>query len=101
MTGYNWLKIVPAPTPARSMRSGVSPDAAGRGIGRALMLAGLDRLRQRGCSAATLYVEDENRAAVSLYRSLGFSDFTVDVQYRRRPVSGQVRSTGRVRPPLV
>lgn len=83
MTGYNWLKIIPGADAGEIYALGVSPDATGRGIGRALMVAGLKRLRERGCSAATLYVEKENRAAVSLYRSLGFQDFTVDVQYRR------------------
>jgi mycothiol synthase len=83
MTGYNWLKIMPGADAGEIYALGVSPDATGRGIGRALLVAGLGRLRQRGCSAATLYVEEENRAAVSLYRSLGFQDFTVDVQYRR------------------
>lgn len=83
MTGYNWLKIIPGAHSGEIYALGVSPDATGRGIGRALMVSGLERLRQRGCSAATLYVEEENRAAVNLYRSLGFQDFTVDVQYRR------------------
>jgi mycothiol synthase len=83
MTGYTWLKIIPGADAGEIYALGVSPDAAGRGIGRALMVAGLGRLRQRGCTAATLYVDEENRAAVRLYRSLGFRDFTVDVQYRR------------------
>jgi len=41
---------------------------------------------ERGCTAADLYVEAENRSAVALYRSLGFTDASVDVQYlQRRP----------------
>jgi mycothiol synthase len=48
-----------------------------------LMQRGLERLAQRGCTAASLYVEADNTSAVRLYRSLGFTDFTIDVQYRR------------------
>jgi mycothiol synthase len=83
--GYNWLKIEPAASPriGEIYVIGVSPDAVGRGLGRALMNAGLARLHERGCVGADLYVEADNVAAVRLYRSLGFTDHTVDVQYRR------------------
>ncbi|WP_166789684.1 mycothiol synthase [Cryobacterium fucosi] len=83
--GYNWLKIEPDAAVGEVYVIGVHPDAAGRGVGRRLMLAGLERLRSRGCRAAALYVEADSTAAVHLYRSLGFADHTVDVQYRRDP----------------
>jgi len=63
---------------------GVSPEWSGHGLGRRLMTAGLERLRRRGAARATLYVEADNEPAVRLYRSIGFADRTVDVQYRRR-----------------
>lgn len=85
MIGYIWLKIEPGSPTGEIYVIGVHPDAAGRGLGRTLLLAGLQRLRDRGCTAATLYVEAHNAAAVHLYRSLGFTDFTIDVQYRRLP----------------
>jgi mycothiol synthase len=85
MVGYIWLKIEPGSPTGEIYVIGVHPDAAGRGLGRTLLVAGLQRLRDRGCTAATLYVEAHNAAAVNLYRSLGFTDFTVDVQYRRLP----------------
>jgi mycothiol synthase len=62
---------------------GVHPAASGRGLGRLLMEAGLARLRDRRVEAVTLYVEADNLPAVSLYRSLGFTDHTIDVQYAR------------------
>jgi mycothiol synthase len=83
MIGYNWLKIEPGADEGEIYVIGVDASQAGRGLGRTLMRAGLERLRERGCSAATLYVEADNIAAVHLYRSLGFADRTVDVQYRR------------------
>lgn len=83
MFGYNWLKVGSGSSAGvgEIYVIGVSPDAAGRGLGRALMLEGLEHLRQRGCTAASLYVEADNTTAVRLYRSLGFQDFTIDVQY--------------------
>lgn len=81
MIGYNWLKVEGADGEIYVI--GVDPASAGHGLGRALLLAGLARMRDRGVAAATLYVESGNTAAVGLYRSLGFTDHTVDVQYRR------------------
>ncbi|MEO8906650.1 MAG: mycothiol synthase [Microbacteriaceae bacterium] len=83
MLGYNWLKIEPGAQDGEIYVIGVAAASAGRGLGRALMSAGLARLRERGCTAATLYVEADNTTAVHLYRSLGFLDHTIDVQYRR------------------
>jgi mycothiol synthase len=85
MIGYNWLKVEPAAVPVSGeiYVIGIHPDAAGRGLGRTLMNAGLRRLLERGIRTADLYVDADNRGAVHLYRALGFTDVTVDVQYRR------------------
>ncbi|MGO1545630.1 MAG: mycothiol synthase [Gulosibacter sp.] len=80
MLGYNWLKITPEEGEIYVI--GVAEKAAGHGYGTALMRAGLRRLRDRGCQAAVLYVDGVNERAVALYRRLGFTDRTVDVQYR-------------------
>jgi mycothiol synthase len=86
MIGYNWLKIDPGAGDGEIYVIGVDSSASGRGLGRRLMGAGLDRMRERGCTAATLYVEADNAAAVHLYRSLGFVEHTIDVQYRRTEI---------------
>jgi mycothiol synthase len=83
MIGYNWLKIEPGAEDGEIYVIGVDAASAGRGLGRRLMRAGLARLAERGCTFATLYVEADSEAAVHLYRSLGFVDHTVDVQYHR------------------
>jgi mycothiol synthase len=83
MIGYNWLKVEPAPEPGEIYVIGVDPEYAGKGLGRTLMQRGLARLAARGCTSAALYVEEDNSPAVPLYRSLGFTDYTVDVQYAR------------------
>jgi mycothiol synthase len=81
MIGYNWLKV--DGTIGEIYVVGVHPDAAGRGLGRVLMQAGLHRLADAGCTTASLYVEADSFGPVHLYRTLGFVDHTVDVQYRR------------------
>jgi len=83
MVGYNWLKV--EGDVGEIYVLGVDPDTAGAGLGRALMLAGLARLSARGCTTASLYVEADSVGPLHLYRSLGFTDHTVDVQYRRPP----------------
>ncbi|RFA13797.1 mycothiol synthase [Subtercola boreus] len=88
MVGYNWLKVEPADADGERIGEiyviGVDSTHAGRGLGRALMRQGLRRLAERGCTVAALYVEEDNGPAVPLYRSLGFADHTVDVQYAKR-----------------
>ena len=81
MVGYNWLKV--EGDIGEIYVLGVHPDTAGAGLGRTLMNAGLARLDQRGATVAALYVEADSLGPVHLYRSLGFTDHTVDVQYRR------------------
>lgn len=80
MIGYNWLKVTPEEGEIYVI--GVDAKAAGRGYGTALMRAGLRRLQERGAATVALYVDGDNERAVELYRRLGFTNRTVDVQYR-------------------
>ncbi|MET4781253.1 mycothiol synthase [Glaciihabitans sp. UYNi722] len=84
MIGYCWLKVEVAGPHQRSGEFyvvGVDPDRQRQGLGRRLMDAGFARLAERGIRTASLYVEADNVAAVTLYRSLGFVDHSVDIQY--------------------
>lgn len=50
----------------------VRPRAAGRGLGRSLVLTGLDDLHRRlGATVGMLWADEANPAAVRLYRALG------------------------------
>ena len=44
--------------------------------------AGMARLASRGIRTAHLYVEGDNALALRLYRGFGFTDRSVDIQYR-------------------
>jgi ribosomal protein S18 acetylase RimI-like enzyme len=50
----------------------VLPEQRGRGIGRVLLAAAADNLRQRRFEALSLTVTEGNTGAVELYRKLGF-----------------------------
>ncbi|HYY11629.1 MAG TPA: GNAT family N-acetyltransferase, partial [Kineosporiaceae bacterium] len=62
---------------------GVAPGQQGRGLGRALTVAGLRYLRGLGLAQAMLYVEGDNAAARAVYRSLGFTEWDTDVMFLR------------------
>jgi mycothiol synthase len=60
---------------------GVTPSAAGLGLGKALLVTGLRSLQQRGSTHVELYVEADHRAAIQLYLSYGFTTVNRDVMY--------------------
>ncbi|HVE46509.1 MAG TPA: mycothiol synthase [Acidimicrobiales bacterium] len=59
----------------------VHPDFQAHGLGRRLLLAGLDHLTDRGLATAMLYVEAAHRSAVRLYEQTGFMVDHVDRAY--------------------
>ena len=63
---------------------GVDPAAAGGGLGKALLGAGLTYLRSRGNSRVELYVESDHPTAIGLYLGAGFSESSRDALYRTR-----------------
>ncbi|GLZ14672.1 mycothiol acetyltransferase [Actinomadura sp. NBRC 104425] len=80
LAGFHWTKIHPDGV-GEVYVVGVDPAAQGLGLGRALTLAGLHHLRERGVPEIMLYVDEANTAAVRLYESLGFTRRAVDVMY--------------------
>lgn len=64
----------------------VDPAAQGRGLGRALTVAGLDHLTGRDISVGMLYVEGSNDDAVAMYHRLGFVLHHIERAYQGGPV---------------
>ena len=62
---------------------GVDPDYRGRGIGSKILLAGLSHLKKRGIQLAELTVDSENKAACSLYYSVGFKHWKSSLWYEK------------------
>jgi mycothiol synthase len=76
--GCCWTGIIceegmPSVRKGRIHMLGVDPNHIGKGMGRELMVIGLNRLRERGLGIAELTVDGENKAACALYQSLGFN----------------------------
>jgi ribosomal protein S18 acetylase RimI-like enzyme len=63
---------------------GTQEDLQGRGLGRAVVCAGLQWLRLQGAQTAALITMETNVAAQSLYTSLGFALSERDYIYTRR-----------------
>lgn len=96
MTGFCWTKVHGGHTHQHSDNEpehdhdpigeiyimGVDPGHQGKGIGRAVTIAGLKHLRYQGIFSAMLYVDAANQGAISLYQSLGFTEWGRDVLYR-------------------
>jgi mycothiol synthase len=90
VVGFHWTKVHAADPKSFGGQPvgevyvvGVDPGAQGGGLGRALTLVGLRHLRDQGLGQVILYVEGDNKAALKLYERLGFTRYSVDVQYSR------------------
>ena len=84
MIGFHWTKVHPEGL-GEVYVLGVDPDRHGGGLGRALTLAGLKYLYDRGLRTVLLYVESDNAPALAVYRRLGFSTWNTDVMYAVGP----------------
>lgn len=83
MLGFHWTKghRDEEPPYGEVYVVAVNPKAAGRGLGRALTLAGLHHLA-RDYERVVLYVDGDNEPAVALYEGLGFAVERAEAQYR-------------------
>ncbi|HEX2300184.1 MAG TPA: mycothiol synthase [Pseudonocardiaceae bacterium] len=80
--GFHWTKVHPDGLGEVYVIGG-DPDAQGTGLGGALIVAGLEHLRDRGVPEVMLYVESDNAVALQTYRRLGFRRHHTDVEFLR------------------
>lgn len=80
VVGFHWTKQHPDRV-GEVYVLGVAPDAAGAGLGKALLLRGLAHLQAAGNRSVLLYVEADNLSAVGLYERYGFRTVKHDVMY--------------------
>lgn len=74
LVGFCWTKLHLETTPVLGeiYVVAVDPQFAGRGLGRALTVAGLEHLTTAGAAIGMLYVDAQNTPAISMYTALGF-----------------------------
>ncbi|QKW08163.1 mycothiol synthase [Streptomyces sp. NA04227] len=82
LRGFHWTKVHAEEGLGEVYVVGVQPEAQGTGLGKALTTIGLRHLAGRGLPTAMLYVDADNKAAVSVYERLGFSTYETDLMYR-------------------
>lgn len=83
LLGFHWTKIhqTGGEPVGEVYVVGVDPDEQGSGLGKALTIAGLRHLHQRGLSEVILYVEGDNHAALAVYTKIGFTTESTAIQY--------------------
>jgi mycothiol synthase len=82
LIGFHWTKAHAAEQLGEVYVVGVRPGAQGGGLGKALTTIGLRHLAAQGLPTAMLYVDADNKAAVTVYERLGFVTYETDLMYR-------------------
>ncbi|GAA5046213.1 mycothiol synthase [Streptomyces similanensis] len=82
LVGFHWTKVHAEERLGEVYVVGVRPGAQGGGLGKALTVIGLRHLAEAGLPTAMLYVDADNKAAVTVYERLGFTTYETDLMYR-------------------
>ena len=95
MVGATWTKIHGAtshqhdgedshdhPAIGEIYITAVDPSFNRVGVGKALTTTALNYLKYQGLNQVILYVDEENKAAINLYQSLGFKEFGKDLLFK-------------------
>ncbi|MFF2368215.1 mycothiol synthase [Streptomyces sp. NPDC058122] len=82
LVGFHWTKVHAEEGLGEVYVLGVRPGAQGGGLGKALTTIGLRHLAAQALPTAMLYVDADNKAAVSVYERLGFVTHETDLMYR-------------------
>jgi mycothiol synthase len=85
LLGFHWTKIEHQPRVVGEVYViGVSPDAAGLGLGSALLSIGLRYMQDLAVPVVHLYVDGDNAGARALYNHRGFVEDDLDACFRVR-----------------
>lgn len=89
LAGFCWTKVHDEEDPVQGeiYVIAVDPDFGARGLGRSLVLAGLDYLSGLGITVGMLYTDASNIGAVKLYVDLGF-----EVDHVNRAYTGDIEA---------
>ncbi|MFJ4834894.1 mycothiol synthase [Streptomyces sp. NPDC088747] len=82
LIGFHWTKVHARERLGEVYVVGVRPGAQGGGLGKSLTTIGLRHLASQGLPTAMLYVDADNKAAVTVYERLGFRTYETDLMYR-------------------
>ncbi|MGW0766920.1 mycothiol synthase [Streptomyces sp. NPDC002676] len=82
LIGFHWTKVHAAEGLGEVYVLGILPGEQGGGLGKALTTIGLRHLAGLGLATVMLYVDADNKAAVSVYERLGFTVHETDLMYR-------------------
>ena len=93
LAGFCWTKIhetddLASGTVGEIYVIAVDPNFHGRGLGKAMTMAGLDHIASLGITTGILYVESDNEAAVATYEKLGFTVGREDTLWTRGDSTG-------------
>ncbi len=80
LAGFHWTKAQ-SDELGEVYVIGVDPAQQGRGLGQALLAAGLNHLREAGHTRVMLYVDESNVTALRVYQRTGFEVARRDVVY--------------------
>lgn len=87
ITGYCWTRIIHETAPeerkGQIFMLGVDPACRGKGTGKGVLLAGLSHLENKGMQVVELTVDSENKAACTLYQSIGFEVQSSSLWYEK------------------
>lgn len=87
--GYCWTKIDAKKNAALGVNKGrihmmgIDPDLRGKGLGKALLHAGLSYLKKKEIEITELTVDSQNSPACALYKSFGFEIRSVTLWYEK------------------
>ena len=86
LAGYNWTlrNANDYGSAGFVAMTGVHPSFRGNGLGTAVVVTGMEYLRDRGVDAIELEVDSTNTPAVELYRKLGFKPVHHTVWYEKQ-----------------